>query len=140
MIYLCLIIAILWGIQPLIQKQLMNKISPESVFVYQILLNFIFIIIYTLFNQSILHDDLKKLSYSDIQTLFIITFLCSFIANILYYYLLKNHDPSIVIALVYSAPLFTLIFSNLFYGKHINIYIQLGIILTITGLSIISFN
>jgi drug/metabolite transporter (DMT)-like permease len=142
MIYLsccCLIIAILWGIQPLIQKNLMNKISSESVLVYQVVFNFIFIIIYILFNQKILHNDFNNLTYSDLQTLFGITLICGFAANILYYYLLKNHDPSIVITLVYSAPLFTLIFSKFFYNKYINNCTQIGILLSILGLGLIGY-
>jgi drug/metabolite transporter (DMT)-like permease len=63
-----------------------------------------------------------------------------FMANMIYYYILKNHDSSIISALIYSSPVFTLIIAHLFLKERLDIYGVSGIFAIIIGVILISQN
>lgn len=122
-----ILVALLWGIQPIVLKGLVNKLSPESILALTTILNFLFIFFYILFNRKTISSDYQKIDSYDLLKLFLLTLICSFVANILYFNLLGNHEPSIIIALVYSAPIFTILLS----GKNLDIYKKLAIIVNV---------
>jgi drug/metabolite transporter (DMT)-like permease len=64
--------------------------------------------------------------------------MLSFIPNIIYFFLLKQHDSSIVSALVNSAPVFTVLVSFLLLGEKIHKYELIGIFFIIIGIIAIS--
>jgi drug/metabolite transporter (DMT)-like permease len=66
--------------------------------------------------------------------------LLIFLANMMYYYILKNHESSIISALVYSSPVFTLIIAYIFLKERLDIYGISGIFLMILGVILVSNN
>ena len=64
----------------------------------------------------------------------------SFIPNILYFYLLKEHDSYVVSALVNSAPVFTVLISYFLLKEKLTKYGIIGIILIVGGIVCLSFN
>jgi drug/metabolite transporter (DMT)-like permease len=58
----------------------------------------------------------------------------------MYYYILKNHESSIISALVYSSPVFTLIIAYIFLKERLDIYGISGIFLMILGVILVSNN
>jgi drug/metabolite transporter (DMT)-like permease len=58
----------------------------------------------------------------------------------MYYYILKNHESSIISALVYSSHVFTLIIAYIFLKERLDIYGISGIFLMILGVILVSNN
>jgi drug/metabolite transporter (DMT)-like permease len=84
--------------------------------------------------------DLYRLTTKDILLLLFEGVFILFVANVIYYYVLKDNESSIVIALESSTPFFTLIFAYLLLNEKINFNGIIGIILIILGVICISYN
>ena len=132
-ILLGVLIAFLWGIQPLLQKHLLKKMSSESMFTFTVILNFIFIIGYMYYHKEKIHHDFSVMSHNDFVFLITLVFICSFVTSLLYYYLIQNHEPYLIIPIVYSAPLFTVLLSSL-NGESVGNYRIIGAIISMIGL------
>ncbi len=72
------------------------------------------IIIYSTSNKHIIIKDIKNITYTNALILIFSTAIAAFGANVLYYNILKNHESSIISALIYSSPIFTLILAYFF--------------------------
>jgi len=139
-IVLALLISFLWGIQPVIYKHLLTIINPFTLMVLNGSLNFICLgLLYLYYNKEI-NTDFKKLSIKDYGLIFFIVIITVFLTNIIFYSILQNNDTSIITALVYSAPIFTLIMAYFILKERINIFGILGIILIILGVICIAYN
>uniref|UniRef100_A0A6C0D563 EamA domain-containing protein n=1 Tax=viral metagenome TaxID=1070528 RepID=A0A6C0D563_9ZZZZ len=84
--------------------------------------------------------DLSIINTQDIAILTIMPIFVAFIGNYLYYTMLKTHESSIVSALVYSAPIFTLILAHLFTNERLTMYGIIGILMVTGGILLISQN
>lgn len=85
-------------------------------------------------------NDLKNMTTKDILIILSIGLFSGFIGNMLYLYVLKDHNTSIISALIYSSPVFTLIISYLFLKEKLNMYGLLGVITIIIGVILVSLN
>ena len=90
-------------------------------------------------NKEIL-ADMNKLTFRDLFILVLVSSFTIFLANMMYYYILKNHESSIISALVYSSPVFTLIIAYIFFKERLDIYGVSGILLMIFGVILVSNN
>lgn len=138
-IIIALFIAFLWGIQPLLQKSLLGDISSHTI---MILSNVIFttcLIIYGYFYREIILDDFKKLESSHWKLLIFSAVICSFLSTIIYYDLIKHHKTSIITALTYSAPIFTLFLGEYFLQEKVETNAKIGVALVVSGLTIMSY-
>jgi len=133
-----LIIALLWGVSPIANKRMLANIDTKIVFI----LNSIFysgcVIIYTIYYWNSLKEEYVKLKMNDVFMLGVISVLLSFVPNFIYFYLLKNHDTSIVSALVNSAPIFTIGVSYFLLNEKITNRELFGIGLIMLGIIFIS--
>jgi drug/metabolite transporter (DMT)-like permease len=84
--------------------------------------------------------DLTKIALKDAFILVSLPLFTVFIAQIIYYYILKDHESSIISALIYSSPVFTLIFAYLFSKERLDIYGISGIFAIVMGVVLISQN
>ena len=66
--------------------------------------------------------------------------LGGFFANLLYFIILNKHESSVVSALIYSSPVFTLVLAMLFAKEKVSIVGIMGIILITLGVICIAFN
>ena len=84
--------------------------------------------------------DYKK--YKTAWIYAILAAICVYgIANLIYYYALNSSDtPHIVIALAYSAPIFTLLVSIIILKKDFSLTSLLGVLLVILGTFIICWH
>jgi len=76
----------------------------------------------------------------DIGILIMLPIFTVFLANVLYYNVLKNHESSIISALIYSSPVFTLIIAYLFLKERLDIYGLSGVLAIILGVILIAMN
>lgn len=139
-ILLALAIAFLWGIPPVIHKQLLTKYNWVTIMLSSSLVYFILIGVLSLSKRREITADLKKINACDIAILVSLPFFTVFIAQIIYYYILKDHESSIISALIYSSPVFTLVFAYLFLKERLDMYGLSGIFAIITGVVLISQN
>jgi drug/metabolite transporter (DMT)-like permease len=64
--------------------------------------------------------------------------VCSFLATLLYYQLMRNHKSHLVTALTYSSPIFTLLLAELVSGERPDQYSRWGVILITLGIVVLS--
>jgi uncharacterized membrane protein len=138
LIFYSLLIALFWGISPIAHKKLLNKIDTKFVLIISGLFYSFCLIMYTLYNWSYFKQEYKQVEYKYLLYLAGIAFMLSFIPNVLYFYLLKEHDTSVVSALVNSAPVFTVLVSFLLLGDKVHKYELIGIFFIILGIIAIS--
>ena len=133
-----LVIALLWGIQPIIQKNLLKDISTQSLMLYSNLIFMFCLLIYSCFYQDDIIHDFQKLTTYQWQMLIFLAVVCSFLTTIVYSHLIKNHKISLVMALTYSAPVFTLILGEILLQEIPSAKSKIGVFITIFGLGIIA--
>ena len=139
-ILFALLISFLWGIQPVIHKHLLGKYNAVTIMLLSTLIYFILIIALSISKPREVSSDLNKMSVKDFMIIIFTSIITVFIANIIYYYVLKDHESSIISALIYSSPVFTLIIAYLFLKERLNKYSILGIIAIVFGVILISNN
>jgi drug/metabolite transporter (DMT)-like permease len=138
LIFYSLLIALFWGISPIAHKKLLNNMDTKFVLIASGLFYSLFLILYSIYYWSYFKQEYKQVEYKYLLYLAGIAFMLSFIPNIIYFFLLKQHDSSIVSALVNSAPVFTVLVSFLILGEKIHKYELIGIFFIIIGIIAIS--
>jgi drug/metabolite transporter (DMT)-like permease len=89
----------------------MYNVDTKIVFIINSFFYTCCIIIYTIYYWYHIKEHFIKLKNSDIYKIALISVILSFIPNLIYFYLLKNYNASIVPTLVNSAPFFTVIYN-----------------------------
>ena len=139
-IWIALLVSFLWGIAPVIHKHLMNRSSFVTIMV---LSNFVYVFcicIFAYYNRAIIIKEFPKLNMYDFILITFTAMFTAFFANLLYFYVLKDHESSLISALIYSSPIFTLLIAYFFLRESIDIYGLSGIIFIVIGVIFISMN
>jgi len=139
-IFLALLISFLWGVQPVIHKHLLKKYNHITIMLVSSIVYFALLIVTSIIKNKEVMADLQKMTARDLSILTALSFFTVFMANIIYYYILKDHESSLISALIYSSPVFTLIFAYLFLKERLDIYGLSGIFAIIAGVILISNN
>ena len=139
-ILIALFISFLWGIQPIVHKHLLNKYNFITIMLISTIVNFSLILAVSITRNKEILADMNKLTFRDLFILVLVSSFTIFLANMMYYYILKNHESSIISALVYSSPVFTLIIAYIFFKERLDIYGVSGILLMIFGVILVSNN
>jgi uncharacterized membrane protein len=138
-VVVALFIAFLWGVQPLIHKELLHEMSHHTVMMISNIIFTVCLIIYGYLYREIILDDFKKLETNHWKLLLFSAIICSFLTTIIYYDLMKHHKTYIVVALTYSAPIFTLFLAEYFLKEKISIESKVGVLLVVLGIMIMSY-
>lgn len=139
-IVVALFIAFLWGLHPIVNKYLLNKYEPFTIMLLASLVYFISMAVVSTIWMKEIKSDLNKMTTTDFTVLSLLAFFAIFIANTLYYYILRGNTSSIVSALIFSGPAFTLIISYFILKEKLSLYGLLGILSIILGVILISQN
>jgi drug/metabolite transporter (DMT)-like permease len=137
-IWIALVISFLFGIQTVIHKHLLNHISGMSVMLYSAIVYTVLIMLSAYYTKSVIIKDLKKIDLRISAILFFSAVFTAYLTNVLYYYILKTNDSSIISTLISSSPVFTVIFAYLFLKEKISLYGFIGIISIIIGVILIN--
>lgn len=128
------IIAIIWGINPIIHKLLLNDISYHTIIIFSGITFFIASLIYSYIYYKDIYKDINK-ENNKIIYIIICAFLGLFLANILYYNALKyTNNVSIITTITALYPLVTLLLSYFILYEKISIINFIGIILIMIGI------
>lgn len=102
--------------------------------------NCFLIICLALYRQREVVADINKMTANDAFILLCLPVFTVFAANIMYYYILKDRESSIISALIYSSPVFTIILAYLFLKERLDFYGISGVFAIIFGIILVSQN
>ena len=88
-IIIALTIALLWGIQPLIQKSLLLDFSSQSILIFSNVVFTFCLLIYSYFYRQVILEDFSKLGTDHCKLILFSAIICSFLTSITYYELIK---------------------------------------------------
>lgn len=121
------LIALIWGIQPVLQKKMLTNLSHESVMIIGGLLYFVLILIYFLINKNKVTKEINTLNDEQKKMLLFIAII-SFIASMLYYHALSIESSSKVSMITSIWPIFAVLFGILLLNEKFNPKLLFGII------------
>jgi drug/metabolite transporter (DMT)-like permease len=135
-----LFISFLWGASPVIQRFLMSTrpLSPETLMVFGSAIYFLCTAIYFAFNRRKILSELSIVSWKTLSIMIVSGVFVGFVANYLYYKVIRNNTSYIVAALVFSAPFFTVILSYLFLKEELTFLSGLGVFLIVAGIILLA--
>ena len=125
--FVCILIALLWGIRPVLQKKVLNDISPETVMVIGATLYFIIVCIYMYFNKDKVLDEIYKLNDEQKKILLIISTV-GFFASVLYYNALSKESSSKVVTITSIWPIFAILFGTIILNEKFNPKLLIAVI------------
>lgn len=128
------------GTQPVIHKYLLNKFNFVTIMFISTLIYFGLVITLALTRHKEVYRDWLMMTPMDIGILILLPIFTVFLANLIYYNLLKIHESSIISALIYSSPVFTLLIAYLFLKERLDIYGLSGVCAIILGVMLIAMN
>lgn len=125
-----ILIAVLWGIRPVLQKKILDDISSETVMVIGGFLYFALICIYTYFNKDKIFDDLAKINNHQQKILLLIS-ITGFIASVLYYNMLAKESSAKVVTITSIWPIFAILFGTIILNEKFNPKLLIAIVVLI---------
>jgi drug/metabolite transporter (DMT)-like permease len=137
---LTLFSSFLWGISPIITKRLIMKYDRYTIMIL-FSFTYVFCLLLTIpYYGKGLIKDMVKFDNSDVLIILFQGIFVLFFGNIIYYYVLKDNNTSLITALESCAPFFTLILSYFLLNEKINISGVIGIVFIVVGVFFISYN
>lgn len=137
---IALLISFLWGLSPIIHKTVLYKISPHTALVLSSVFYTICTVGYAIYYKDEIIRDCKELNIKVALGMAFTAIVCGFVANVLYFDILKKYDSHIISALIYSAPLFTLVLAYLLLNEHITKGGLFGVLLISSGVVVLAYN
>ena len=137
-VLIALFVAFLWGIQPLVQKNLLKNINFKIIMIVGGMFYAGALLLFSVYNWKSVKKDMYALSTKSVAMIGITSIACAFIANLLYLYILKDHKSYVISALIYSSPLFTLLLAHAITGENINVTSICGVLLIVAGVFVLS--
>lgn len=135
-----LFISFLWGASPVIQRFLMSTrpLSPETLMVFGSAIYFFCTLIYFGFNKDNILHELSTASWKTLFIMIVSGIFVGFVANFLYYKVIRDNTSYIIAALVFSAPFFTVLLSYIFLKEDLTIMSGLGVVFIVTGIVLLA--
>lgn len=125
-----ILIALLWGIRPVLQKKILTDISPETVMIVGGTLYFIFICVYAYFNKDKVFNELTKIDNQQQKILLLIS-IAGFFASVLYYNALSKESSAKVVTITSIWPIFAILFGTIILNEKFNPKLLIAIVVLI---------
>lgn len=132
-----ILISFLWGCTPIFVKHCKDSLHYSTIFVLAgsflaILTLFIF-----LYNRTTIMADLSKnIEYKHVAAILAFATLGLCIGNYLYINLVSKHG-TIITAISYTAPIFTIVLAYLILNESLNVLQLIGVALGVIGVSLV---
>ena len=136
-----LLVAALWAIGPILQKLvLMRGVSSTTIIIIGGIFSIIFGVVCLIFKREDLVADFAKLETDVLALLAFAAIFSGLVASFMFLHLLDNYETYIVNAVVFTSPIFTVLFAFWILGEPITLtswmgvaVITAGVILTMAG-------
>jgi drug/metabolite transporter (DMT)-like permease len=132
----CLIITIILGVVPVIEKYIVHYIEVETYIVLSGCLFFAYVLMYhAVIGHEKFYEDIQSLQQNKHLILLIIfsSFLFFIINNYLNLTLLKKNAAYLIAAITSSFPIFTAIFGVLLFNETVSFFHFIGIMFILLG-------
>lgn len=134
-----LLVALLWGISPIIHKHVMTRLDPVVVMVIAASFSTVFMIGFLLVNYGRVTSGWHAVRTSDVAWIGLATLFCSFVANIIYFFVLKEHKSHVVSALIYASPAASLVLAYAVLKEDVTWTGATGVLLVVAGCLCVAF-
>ncbi|NBS67917.1 EamA family transporter [bacterium] len=132
-----LLVAFLWAVNSVAQKHATNNLShPTAMAVFSVMY-FTVMLLYIGHHKELISKELRNIIPSAILIMFAAVLL-NFLANILYFKMLKTNGLSIVTALTSTMPIFVALLSFMVLRESLSAKHIAGIVAVVTGVVLIS--
>ena len=129
-----LLVAALWALGPVLQKIILKRdVSSTTIIVIGGIFSIIFGISCLFFIRKDLIKDIEKLDIEVLGIIAITSIICGIVATFVFLHILKKYDACLVNAIVYTSPIFTLIFAMWILGEPVSWLSILGAVIIIIG-------
>ena len=133
---LALIVACIWGINPIFEKFALKNATPFSVITIRFIFTAIILGIFALVAGRV--DELVKVDSRSMMWILLSGLLGGLIGLFIFFVALKQEDTSKVLPIVASFPMFTAIFAYFLLGETISLKRFIGILFVIVGVVLIN--
>lgn len=133
---LALLVACIWGINPIFEKFALKNTSPFSVITIRFIFTAICLGVYTLFAGRV--DELVKVDSRSLMWILLSGLLGGLLGLFIFFVALKQEDTSKVLPIIASFPMFTAIFAYFLLGETLSLKRLIGIMFVIVGVVLIN--
>lgn len=137
-IILCIFIAIIWGISPIMQKRLLSRVNKETMLLVGGFTATVILILMCFKESHKIKEDLSKIDFLTFVEISIAMTL-GYIGTILFLSLLNNHKSYLITAITFTSPVFTAILACLWLQEKINTINVIGILLVVFGVILVAY-
>jgi drug/metabolite transporter (DMT)-like permease len=135
-----ILVNIIWGIEPLVNKFFLKHISISTLMLIISIFYLICVMIIAYKNKNKLKTDLIKLrNYKSLILLIALATILFMTANYGYLYLVNNQKAAIVAILTAIYPIITLILGYKYFNETLTKYEFIGFMLVLLGIFFINY-
>jgi len=134
-----LILAISWGISPIIYKLILDEISIELLLLTSCIIILLLVVLYLIYRWNRIEWKTDKLSILVLVGIVAMVIIGILVPNYLYSQLLRYRTFKVVILAAF-ASLVTIIGAHLFLGEEMNSNSWLGVVLVLIGSMLILYD
>lgn len=135
---IALIIALLWGTAPHVQKTLCKGLKPYEFLVLSGTFYALSVLLSLIVTYPSINRENTEIRANKLLCIFVFSFVFVFIPNLLFLYLLTTNDVRKSTALTYTSPLFMLAMGYMIFGHSIRSIHMVGVLLLIIGSVLLS--
>ncbi len=135
----CVIVSIVFGLTPILNKYILKYISVESMIVFMGSAYLLFIAIYNISAKTQLSRDVDVLyKHPHIYPLILLSsFLIFGVANYYYLTVIKDNKTAIVTSIIASYPMLTALAGYILYNEVLSIKQLVGIMIIVSGVVVV---
>jgi drug/metabolite transporter (DMT)-like permease len=137
---LAMLVALLWGVGPVLQKLLLRDLPFEMVFVAGAVFYLAAVLVYALCKRRALLDAWPRLTVRHAGILALFALLSTFLGGLLFVIVLgrMHNNTTVVTALTYTAPIVTALCAALVLGEQMSLGGAGGVLLIIAGVCLLT--
>lgn len=132
-----LLVAFLWAITSVAQKHATNNLSHPTAMAIFAVMYFTLMLLYIGHHKELISSELRNMIPSAILLLFAAVVL-NFIANVLYFRMIKSNGLSLITGLTAVTPVFVALLSFMVLRENLSPKHIAGIVAVVTGVVLIS--
>ena len=143
-IFFSLIVAFMWAIQSIVNKHILKKIHSHTLLVLGGIVYaasvFMYWLVQVKVQEQVRQDMNRHIGWKMLGYIVFSGLVGGFLANLLYFGLLKKYPAHMVTAVTYCSPAITAILAYMILKEKMNSKTVLGICLVVTGLVILGLS